>query len=189
MLSEYDVSIKYTKCTTTVTTYDTGIKDWDNLESYYRNNSIRNKVVCRADVMQLLECYFEMETIKKYRYVLMLIMKGQVKDPKQFSGCIKDFMSMDKKFRSAIQDIYNSCPEEQSFGYHIMQVLADVLINAESSYRGFFRGKPEVVICVSDGYLYFSVEDSNSKPLLPNRIDCEVLSYAKNWNGEFQYIE
>ncbi len=189
MVNDFDVPVKYTKLTTTVTTYDTGLTDWENIESIYRDQSLRDKVVCRLDVTMLLSRYFELDTIRAYRPVIMLIVKGLVTDPTKFSNCIKDFMKLDSKFRSSIQDIYNSCPEEQSFGSYIIDVLADVFKNAESTYRGFFRGKPEVVICVSDGYLYFSIEDSMRVPTLPDKIDCEVLSYAKNWRGEFQFLE
>lgn len=189
MINEYNVPIKYTKCTTTVTNYDTGLTDWENLDEFYRDRILRDKVVCRLDAALFLTKYFEEETVRTYRPVLMMMAKGLVTDPVKFSNCVKDFMQCDKKFRSAIHDIFNSCPEEQSFGGYIIDVLADVFKNAESTYRGFFRGKPEVVICISNGYLYFSVEDINKKPLLPDKIDCEVLSYAKNWRGDFQFIE
>lgn len=189
MINEFGVPVKYTKCTTTVTTYDTGLTDWDGIDSFYRGQSLRDKVVCRLDTALLLTRYFEEETVRTYRPVLMLIVKGLVTDPDRFSKCIKEFMELDSRFRSAVQTIYNSCPEEQSFGNYIIEVLADIFKNAESTYRSFFRGKPEVVICVSDGYLYFSVEDSLRVPTLPDNIDYEVLSYAKNWRGDFQFLE
>lgn len=189
MVNDFDVPVKYTKSTTTVTTYDTGLTDWKDLDDCYKDMILRDKVVCKMDVSLLLTKYFEEDTVRKYRPVLMLMAKGLITDPVRFSNCVKDFIQCDKKFRSSIHDIYHSCPEEQSFGSHIIDVLADVFKNAESTYRGFFRGKPEVVICISDGYLYFSVEDINKEPMLIERLDCEVLSYAKNWRGNFQFLE
>lgn len=189
MMNDYDVPVKYTKCTTTVVTYDTGLTDWDGLDDIYKGSILRDKVVCKMDISMLLSRYFKEETIRKYRPVLLMIAKGLITDPVKFSNCIKEFIDIDEVFHDAIHDIFNSCPEEQSFGSYIIDVLADVFKNAESTYRSFFRGKPEVVICISDGYLYFSVEDVVREPMLIHKLDCEVLSYAKNWRGNFQYFE
>lgn len=189
MITEYNVPVKYTKCSTSVITYDTGLTDWDNIDALYRGAILRDKVVCKMDLAMLLSKYFSADTIKVYRPVLLMLAKGLVTDPIKFSNCIQDLIGKDEVFRNVIRDIFNSCPEDKSFGWHIIDVLADVFKNAESTYRSFFRGKPEVVICISDGYLYFSVEDALREPMLIDRLDCEVLSYAKNWRGDFQFIE
>ncbi len=180
-------SIKYTKVITSVTHYDTGLCDWSDIEMAYRNQSLRGKVVCRFDAAYFLNAYFSDEIILKYRPALLMLAKALVMDSEQFSDVIKDLLKMDKVFANKIHDIFHSCPEERSFGWHIIQTLADVFINVESRYRTFFRNRSEVVICVSDGYLYYSFDDIGIGPLLPDRVDCEVLSNVKNWNGNYRY--
>lgn len=180
-------SVKYTKTTTSVTYYDTGICDWADLDEVYRYQSLRGKVVCKMDATYFLNAYFSEETIEKYRPVLLMIAKALVLDPTQFSDVIKDLLKMDPVFALKIHDIFHSCPEDRSFGWHIIQTLADVFINVESRYRTFFRNRPEVVICVSNGFLYYSFDDTGIGPLLPDKVNCEVLSNVKNWNGEFRY--
>ena len=182
-------AVKYTKTMVNVTHYDTGIADWEGIRDVYAGQSIRNKVVCRFDAAQFLNMYFKKETIDVYRPVLLMLAKAQVTDPARFSGAIKDFIKMDSVFADKIHNIFHSCPEDLSFGSHIIQCLADVFINIESRYRTFFRNRPEVVICVSDGWLYYSFEDSKVGPLLPDKVESEVLSYAKNWDGTFRYRE
>ena len=118
-----------------------------------------------------------------------MIAKGKIEDPKQFSDVILQLINDDKVFAEEIVNLYHSCPEEQAFGYHIIRAIADVFKNVESDYRTFFRGRPEVVICISDGYLYFSFEDTDEGPLLRDKLECEVLSYAKNWRGKFRYFD
>ena len=189
MWTEKNVSVKYTKATCNVLNYDTGLTDWEGLDLIYKDAILRNKVVCKLDVALMLNRYLTVDTIKTYRPVLMMIAKGTLKDPNQFSGVVNNLISIDEVFHKAIRDIFNSCPEDRSLGDYIIEVFADVFKNAENTYRSFFRGKPEVVICVSNGYLYFSIEDINNKPTLIEELDCEVLSYAKNWKGEFQYIK
>lgn len=189
MIIENGVNLKYTKSTTTVITYDTGITDYQNIDNLYRGQSLREKVVCKFDTAYLLCRYFKPETISKYRPVLMMIAKGQITDANQFSTVIRDFIEKDEVFAKQITSIFHSCPEEQNFGHYIEQCFADVFKNVEADYRNFFRGKPPVVICVSDGYLYFSFEDVITGPVLPDQVQCEVLSYAKNWRGDFRFIE
>lgn len=186
MIVDYQ-NVKYTKDTTRVITYDTGVTDWDDLDSFYRGRSLRNKVVCKADITMFLKELFSEEIISKYRPVLMMIAKGQITDPKQFSDVVKDLIKMDDVFRNKINFLFHGCPEDVSFGQYIIQNIAGIITDTETRYRTFFRGNPEVVICISNGWLYFSVEDILRAPMLPDEISCEVLSYAKNWNGQFRY--
>lgn len=186
MIVDYQ-SVKYTRESTRVVTYDTGIQDWDNLDELYRGQSLRNKVVCKTDATIFLRELFSEDVIKKYRTVLMMIAKGQVTEPNQFSAVIKDFIKMDSVFANKINYLFHGCPEDRSFGSYIIENIAGIITDTEARYRTFFRGNPEVVICISNGWLYFSFEDSLSGPFLPDKIECEVLSYAKNWKGQYRF--
>lgn len=180
-------SLKYTKETVEVITYDTGITDWVGIDSLYRNGSFRDKVIGRIDATYYLNTYFSPDIIAKYRHVFMKMAKGSITDPELFSGAIMRLLNEDPVFVESIHEIFYSCPHDVIFGYYLIQTIANVFISTEAMYRSFFRGRPEVVICVSDGYLYFSWADDKTGPLLPDKIKCEVLSYAKNWDGSFRY--
>lgn len=189
MWIDHAVPVKYTKCKTATKNYDTGLVDYDNIESFYKGQCIRDKVICRLDATYYFRKYFTEETINKYRPALMMLATGQVLDPETLSNVINEFIDIDKEFAKAIVRLFHSCPEDCIFGIYIIQCLADVLINAEQDYRNFFRGKPQVVICLSDGYIYFSVSDVDMKHYLPCNLECEVISYGKNWKGDFICIE
>lgn len=178
---------KYTKTPVRVIYYDTGITDWENLDDAYKEQFFRNKVICKADVSRFLNQFFLDTTVSKYRNELLTIAKAKVTDANILSHVMLQFIKEDSRFAERIHYLFHSCPNTTSFGSYLIQRLADVFRETEERYRTFFRGRPEVVICISDGYLYFSFEDSEVGPLLPDDLDCEVLSYAKNWNGNIRY--
>lgn len=184
-------SVKYTKFTTIVNHHDTELMTWENLDNCYLNQSVRDKVVCKFDATYVLQHYFSKETVTKYREALMKIANAEevALDAKTFSDAITTWLEEDEVFRNNIRTIYYSCPDNSSFGWHIINTFADAIKSVEAKYRSFFRGRPEVVICISNGYLYFSIPDIDYKPVLPDKVECEVLSYAKNWRGEFEYSE
>lgn len=184
-METFQAAVKYLPYTIEATAYDTGLVDYHNLDNHFKGVTIRNKVVLKFDISSYYECYFEKETIIKYRPAIMMMAKGLVTDPNTLSAVIMDLIKNDSVFRQQIVSLFYSCPDNVSFGFHIMNTLAKVPIQVEEEFRSFFRGKPSVVICNNDGYLYFSIEDLDKSPLLPYRIDCEVLSNVKNWRGTF----
>lgn len=181
------ITLKYTKIPVNVTSYDTGLSDWNNIDEVYRGSTLREKVVCKIDVTNVLTQMFLQETVDKYKPVIMMIAKGRVTDPCTLSKCIQDFIEMDCLFRTRIVQLFHSCPDEDNFGWYVIQAIANSLLNVEAEYRAFFRGTQNVVICVSNGYLYFSIEDIFSVPVLPYEVEWEVLSRVKNWNGKFNF--
>lgn len=180
--------VKYTKTDIQVITYDTGLSDWHGIENVYAGASLRDKVVARVDMTQFLTEFFSVETVTKYRPVLMMIAKAQIMDPNKLSAVILDLLRMDKVFANKIHYLFHSCPEDISFGVHIIQKLADTLLGVQARYRSFFTGRQEMIICNSDGWLYLSFNDSKEGPLLPDNVKCEVLSYAKSWDGNIRYF-
>lgn len=179
--------VKYTKTFVRVIYYDTGISDWEGIDNVYKGQLLRNKVVCKLDVSVFLKGYFSLDIIEKYRKELLLVAKAKVTDAELLSKVLLALLKEDTYFAEKINFLYHSCPVDISFGSYIIQKMADVFRDVEERYRTFFRGRPEVVICVSDGYLYFSFEDNSTGPLLPDNLKCEVLSYAKNWSGNIRY--
>lgn len=183
------IVLKYTKTPVNVTSYDTGLSDWSNIDETYRGAILREKVVCKIDATNVLTQMFTQETVNKYKPVIMMIAKGQVTEPNTLSKCIQDFIEMDALFRTRIVQLFHSCPDEENFGWYVIQAIANLLLNVEAEYRSFFRGTSNVVICVSNGFLYFSIEDTYKEPVLPHKVEWEVLSRVKNWNGKFNFAE
>ena len=181
-------SVKYTKDVIDVKVYDTGLQDWNGLDNLYANKFFRNKVICRFDVVRYLDKYFEEETIRNHRTELLILAKMIVTDPVIYSNAIMEFIRQDAKFRQSIISLYNSCPEDEIFGYYLSKCFADVIKGVEDYFRMYFRGEKEVVICISNGYLYFSVADEDYIPTLPSKVECEVVSCAKAWSGSVKYV-
>lgn len=187
-METFPSTLKYVRSSVKATMYDTGLIDYEDIDSYYRGVTIRDKVILKMDISPFYEKYFEKETIEKYKPAIMMIAKGLVTDPNVLSNVITELVQNDSVFREQITPMFHSCPDNVSFGFHIMNTLAKVPIQVEEEFRSFFRGKPSVVICNSGGYLYFSIEDLNKSPLLPYKVDCEVLSNVKNWRGTFTWL-
>ena len=183
------VTLKYTKSNVSVDNYDTGLSLWNGIDEVYRDSNLREKVVVKMDIMDTLCKYFEKDTIKEYREVLLAVAEGRVTDPELLSKVITSLVEDDEIFPEKLNILFQSCPEDSSFGSYIIYSLASTIKSVENFYRTYFRGRAEVVVCLSHGYLYFSVPDENRDCLLPEEKECEVLSYAKSWKGTFKYEE
>lgn len=184
----YIEKLKYTGELTTVTEYDSGLLSYAGIDVAFRNDSYRNKVICRLDCMYYLTQYFKEETITKYRDALYMIISRQITDVNTISDCFMQLCKEDSVFADKLYDIYHFYDSSKSFGDCILDCMSSALKNFDSLYRNFFRGKKEFVIALSDGYLYFSVQDEDYPVRVLKGSRCEVLSYAKNWSGKFEYV-
>lgn len=179
--------LKYTKASVEVYTFETGLSVWKDIEWYYRDESFRDKVICRIDTIPLLHDIFSREILEKYRTAIFFLASMQSHDPEQISGIIRQLADIDKLFASKITEYYYTCDMDVSFGEYIIQSIADAIRMQENRFRDFFRGKTESVICLSNGYLYICVPDGWDTIAMPEKVNCEVISNAKNWSGQITF--
>lgn len=187
MMYEHNVKLKYTKTNISVCTYNTGIKDYINIDNIYRGSKLRDKVIYRVDGIRYLNKYFTDENITKYRAAFLSIIKDEITDPINLSEVIKKLLDIDNVFSEQIINIYHSCPEDNIFGKYLVQAMADCVLNAEKEYIKCFRESNTCVVGMENGYIYFAFDDNYYGPLVPSHINGEVVSYVKNWSGEFRY--
>lgn len=180
--------LKYANVYTDVFTNEYGLSSYSNIYQVYYGQSYRNRVVCRLDVVSTLQKYFSKAVLEKYRNVVYMIASKAITNVEQFSGCLLELCNIDKVFASQLTEMLYFKEDDKSFGDTIMQTLANEISLTENYFSSFFRGKPEFVICLSDGWLYFSVPDENRNVVLPYQVKTEVLSNAKNWKGSFTVI-
>ena len=108
--------VKYTKVETLVTTYDSGIESWNDIYNIFKGSSIRNKVICRLDLLDMLEDTFNEETRIKYRNAIMYLAKGLCTDPVTLSGAFKEFVECDQTFANKITSMYYTLGPQESIG-------------------------------------------------------------------------
>lgn len=188
MFSEYR-KVKYTKEESLVTTYDSGLESWNDIYNILKGISVRNKVICRIDLLEMLEDTFNAETRIKYRNAIMYLANGLCKDANTLSEVLKDLVNIDDVFSSKITMLYHILEEHESLGNKFLNMLSGRLYSFEEYFRQLFRGGSEFVICISDGYLYFSIADADYEVGLPKDFKVEVLSYARYWKGNIKVIE
>lgn len=180
--------IKYTKLETTVTTYENGLESWVGIANAFNDLSIRGKAVCRIDLLESFDDMFKEETRTEYRNAIMVLANGKCKDVNTISTVLKQLVELDPIFESKIINMYYGLRPDQSLGGVFLNELSSRIGYFDGFFRNFFRGKSEFVICVSDGYLYFSIEDINYELALPRLFKVEVLSNARNWKGNIKVI-
>lgn len=181
--------VKYLREETTVYVFDTRMESWVNIENMYRGVSIRDKVICRVDLTRYLTCMFKDKTLDEYRNAIMNIITYKMSDVATVSAVLTILAGKDEVFANQLKEILVLCNEEDSFGNCILSAISDVIFNQVIKYTTFFRGEEEVVICCSDGFLYFSTPDDKHVLTLPCGAECEVISHAKNWSSIIEYKE
>lgn len=188
MMIAYTEKLKYAGITD-VYEFGFGLKSYMNIYDIYNCSSVRDKVICRACMLDYLKDYFSESTLIEYGEVIFMLCTRQVEDVNTISNCLIELMEKDPIFENKLKEIYATMDKENiSFGDAILNSIAGVLSGKEDYFRSYFRHKKEFVICVSDGWLYFSVQDENKPIDFPKDIRVEVLSYAKNWTGEFNRL-
>ena len=175
---------KYSNTMIAVQTFDTGLESWENLENIY-SVPVRNRIICRFDMVNLLREYFEERHIEKYREVLYFIATGNFKDAEMLSDLIQAFLKEDAVFRKSISKIFNNCPLDKSFGEYIAIEFATVMLTYQRELTDLLVGRGEFVICNSDGYLYLSFPDVSGHKLdFPYSEQFKELYNGKNWRSQ-----
>ncbi len=174
--------LKYANIMTTVHVYDTMLETWENIYDDFQAD-VRDRVICRHDLIPHLNRFFSEEFISKNRQALLILAQGSIRDPETLSSFITTMLKEDKKFREGINVLWGDCPYDMSFGEYISIGLANELLSYVKKTRERWTGHKEFVICESDGYMYFSVPDDSSYEMRTfDRNDYEVIHYGKNWN-------
>lgn len=179
--------LKYTKATIPVYTTSTGLEVWKDIDSYYRGNKFRDKVICRIDTIKMMKDMFTEEVRTKHRDAIFNIAAAQLTEAAELSKFLLLIAANDTVFASKLNEYYYTCDIGCSFGEYIVQSIADKMLYQETRFREFFRGKTQSVICLSKGYLYICVPDSPESFWMPENVEVEVLSYAKSWNGQIKW--
>lgn len=178
--------LKYTHEDIEIITSATGLTTYNGVYDIYKGASLRNRVVCRADVVYVFNKFMSPDVAKMCRDALLRIASGDQSDPELFSSFMLTLAKEDKLFANSLNLMFGLCPTNVSFGGYIACTFANIINDEVEMYRRFFRGSDPMVVCYSDGYIYFSVVDENVIPELPVSIDVEMVSYAKNWRGNFK---
>lgn len=175
---------KYSTTTTTVQTFDTGLQSWENIEQIY-SIPVRNRIICRFDMVNLLEKYFTKEHLENYRDVIYYIATGQMRDADILSQLLQAFLDEDTVFRKNISTIFNNCPLDSTFGEYIAIEFATVMLTYQQELTQSLVGRGEFVICNSDGYLYLSFPDVSGYTLnFPYSEYFKELYNGKNWRAK-----
>ena len=169
------VKLKYINTMTECQIFNTGLKSAYKIEELY-STKVNRKVIIRIDLVKYLTCYFDEESVTKYRHWLLAIAQDRLDTDKLRQG-IYAFLEVDDKFKKSINKIYQDCPYDMSFGKYIPRSFANVMIDNCTRLSNGTVGTDVFPIIESDGYLYMSVPDDESY-IIPYS-DYEVISVCK----------
>lgn len=184
----YDNCLKYVSDIVEIHNYRTGLRDYIDIDDIYAETKMRNRVVAKIDLFEMMRDTFTAETVSEYRDVLLMIAEGEVEDAQLLSNALKELYLSDPAFKKKLKQLIDECPPDEIIGEYIEQALANRFIQLEQEYKSAFRNKDEVVVCVSHGYLYYSFSDDEEGPMLPFRVESEAVSNAKKWQGNIRYM-
>lgn len=169
--------LKYLNIMIDVIHFESGLSTYPNIDQLYKTK-IKNKVICKIDLTTCLSDIFSNETMATYRDLIISMAQGTA-DRNIIPDILTALLETDKTFRSGINILFNECPPSMTFGDYISIGLARRIVNEKNYICESFVGKPEFVICESNGYLYISCPDESNYEL--QGFKYEVISYAKNW--------
>ena len=177
--------IPYLKINLEVTETPYGFNKINNFDNAFRGFKARDKVLCKSDLLASLIDVFEETTIKNYRGIISAIILGDVKDACTLSKMLIALYTDDSKFKEYINALFYLEKEETPFGTQIIRSLVQKVRDVESKWKMHFKKYGYKVFMSANGYLYYAVDDINRPISIPEQCDCEVLTYAKNWKGNF----
>lgn len=171
--------LKYTSTTINVIHFESGLSVYPGINEIYATK-IKNKVIARVDLISALSDCFSIDLLTKYRDGIIKLAQGQL-NRDMIPDILTAFLEEDITFRYGINKLFNECPPDMTFGDYITVGLANRLIAMRDSIRETFTGRPEFLICESDGYAYISYPDTEG--FIFDEYPCEVISYAKKRNS------
>lgn len=184
VIGKREQKLKYYGEYCTIETYNNGLELWRDIDYYFRGFECRNRVIIRIDAIQLLTDLFSKDILSRYRSLIWNIAAGITTDVNFISQTLISLMKSDEVFADKLREFYYCRDLNVSFGEYILTTIADAILAVEVKYRAYFRGMEESVYCLSGGYLYISIPDSDNYIHLPDKgLKVEVVSVAKNWSG------
>lgn len=183
-----NVTLKYSSVMTTVITSSTGLTVYDNIEDIYHDTNIRNRVICRVDCVKLLTHFFTKETIEEHRDTIFNLACKVTEDAEVVSSVVTYLFENDNNFKEFLRELKVSDARDMSFGDKIITTLADSLKQISETIYSYFLSSNPFVLAFSNGYVYLSFKDEEGAIRVPNHIELEVVSYAKNWDYSIERV-
>ena len=167
--------LKYTNTMTDVQIFKTGLRSVHSIDQIYSGN-INRKVIIKIDLIQSLTELFSQNTITKFRQIVLKIGQATI-DEEQFSDIVLALIDEDITFRNNINQLFNECPYDMTFGNYISIAVANRIISELQKLYDKSIGADEFIICESDGYAYISVPDEEDYKI--HYPQYEVISKCK----------
>ena len=161
----------------------TGLWEVPDIKLYHGTN-VRNRVICRYDIISGMTDCFSKESIKDYRLILWKMLAGDIK-LEQLSKALKVLYKEDETFNLWLTNLYefNDDVATKPFRAVIEQELIKVFQKNLSTLEAQCIRNAYRTIQTSEGYYYFSVPDCESPIKVPDDFELEVVSSAKVWDG------
>lgn len=170
------------------TTYVTGLSEVSGLSDYVGVN-IRNRVVCRVDIIAGMTDCFEAENLEKFRNLVFGILSGKICDSAKVSQIFTTLYLNDKTFRKLVGSVYYFGDlTSQSYYMAIMKELLASYRAKEGKLDRHFANYSLKLLFYANGYAYIAVKDLEGSVCMLEGFKEEVISRAKVWESDFKFI-
>lgn len=181
--------LPYLHMQTTMTTTPTGLIEIKGIQ-HYQNACIRNRVICRLDILVGLNKYFSDDTLSKYREIVYSIISGNQHDKEKIAQIFKALYLDDEVFRRMLGEIvyFSNDLETVSLYLAVMRRLLKEYNQQKTKIYKAFENVKTKVLFESNGFVYIAPKDEFGAKAIPEGYKEEVVSSARVWQGDFTYI-
>lgn len=182
--------LPYTNENVAVTEYRNGLSVIKNVDSYYKDRFIRNRVIIKIDLIAELRGYFTESTLASCRNIIFNLMIGNL-NKEQISRVFKTFYMEDTQFRKCIAELYYF--NDGAYQYSLYTLFMSKVVGAYKAALNMIMNDAAEhdykVLFDVNGYVYIAIRDLSNPLYLPDGVKEEVLSSAKVWNREIKRVK
>lgn len=182
------INLDYVKETIDIGSSKFGLPISENVDLYYKDKVIRNRVILKLDIISSLTEYFDESTLSNYRNLIFQMVSGGITNPDLVVKTVNTLYQADATFKFYLGNTFyfNQDTKEKPLYGVIVKGLIQEYVRQRKAIEDNAIGFDYKLIVESNGYYYISGRDLDQEIILPEGFKEEVLSNARTWSGKIK---
>lgn len=182
------INLDYVKETIEIGSSKFGLPISENVDVYYKDKVIRNRVILKLDIVSSLTEYFDEATLSNYRNLVFQMVAGGITNPNLAVKTVNTLYQADTTFKFYLGNTFyfNQDTKEKPLYGVIVKGLIQEYFRQRKAIEDNAIGFDYKLLIESNGYYYISGRDLNQEIIIPEGFKEEVLSNARTWSGKIK---